>query len=239
MKLKFSVILIVALILNGLNSQAQKIRDLDLTLIKSVISVPNSPYEYARLKTRMFERDTTLTPYEFQLLYYGLTFQPEYAPYFPSPLEEKFNDLYSSEDFNAAFPLVDSILFNNPVNLRMLLRAAVCARVLGDEKLSESYISMYSGLFNTIVNSGNGWSEDQSMIVVCVNDEYEIMKMWEIGYTKQALLASKTDCFTLDKATRKDLKKHEIKTKNMYFDVSIPFSSLSREFENSMKQEGN
>ena len=137
MKLKFSVILIVALILNGLNSQAQKIRDFDLTLIKSVISVPNSPYEYARLKTRMFERDTTLTSYEFQLLYYGLTFQPEYAPYFPSPREEQFNDLYRKEEFAAAFPLVDSILFNNPVNLRMLLRAAVCARVLGDEKLSE------------------------------------------------------------------------------------------------------
>lgn len=239
MKLKFSAILIVALILNGLTSQAQKIRDLDLTLINSVTSVPNSPYEYARLKKRMYERDTTLTAYEYQLLYYGLTFQPEYAPYFPTPQEEKFNDLYRSEDFAAAFPLVDSILFNNPVNLRMLLRAAVCARVLGDEKLSEVYITLYGGIFNTIVSTGNGWSEDQSMIVVCVDDEYEVMKMWEIGYTKQALLASRTDCFTLDKATRKDLKKHDIKTKNMYFDVSLPFASLSREFEKSMKEEGN
>ena len=233
MNYKVILFLSVSILFFHHSSSAQKIHDVDLTLINSVISVPNSPFEYARLKNRMYERDSTLTDYEFQLLYFGATFQSDYAPYFPSALEERFNDLYESENYAAALPLADSVLKNNPVNLKLTLRAAVCANSLNQSDLTTAYMKMYKGIFQTIISTGDGWSEEHAFVVTSVSDEYEIMAMWEIGYTKQSLLASQTDMFTLDKVTRKELKKDGIKTKGMYFDVSLPFQSLMKGFKES------
>lgn len=233
--MKYKVILFLSISILGFmpSAHAQKVHDIDLTLINSVISVPNSPFEYARLKNRMYHRDTTLTDYDFQLLYFGAIFQSDYSPYITTPQEEQFNDLYGSGNYAEALPLADSALKKNPVNLQLTLRAAVCANSLNRPELTATYMRMYQGIFQTIVNTGDGWSEEHAFVVTSVNDEYEIMKMWEIGFTKQSLLASETDMFTLDKATRKDLKKHGIKTNGIYFDVSIPFQSLMKEFKES------
>jgi hypothetical protein len=132
------------------SSSAQKVHEVDLTLINSVISVPNSPFEYARLKNIMYERDSTLTDYEFQLLYFGAIYQSDYSPYITTDQHERFNNLYQSGKYGEALPIADSLLKTNPVNLKLTLRAAVCANSLNQLDLTTAYMKMYQGIFQTI-----------------------------------------------------------------------------------------
>ncbi len=89
--------------------------------IKATVS--DNPSLFNSLTARFQSADTTLTPAEVAIVYYGHAFTPAYNP------DEKYEDIteaYNSEDGNLAITLIDEALRTNPASLPLLFKLYGC-----------------------------------------------------------------------------------------------------------------
>jgi len=190
---------------------------IDLDSIKSIITNPKSENFYDSLLVRFANFDTTLTYDQYDYLYYGNFFYKGYSPYSKTKTEEKFISLYKKEKYKKAIELGHKALKENPINITLINRMAICYRELEMHELGKKYaFNQYEPLLDVIFNSCNS---DTVFIVIKIADEYRVMIDMDVDKVSQSL-SGNTDIITL--------QKNEQGISNLYFDVSLPMSYLRR-----------
>lgn len=226
----------------GFALNAQKISGIDFDLINAHTSDSTSALYYPRLIERFKALDTTLNDEEYRHIYYGNVNYEHYNPYGKSDGEVDFTSLYSEQKFDKAIPFGKSCLEQNPVNIRVIYRMAICYLKTGENDLAKKYARQYYALINVIYSSGNGNSVETAFVVIKVADEYDVIGDMGLQSHGQALIGV-TDRLTVspyeaesekeEKAKKKKKNKKDKKenTAELYFNVQKPFEYLSKQFK--------
>lgn len=208
--------------------QAQVISNVDFDYIKSQTTDENLSTWYPNLLQRLQDFDTTLTPSDYVLLYYGNAFFDKYNPYGIADGEEEFNKLYGEEKFKQAIPFGEKALAENPINLKTWFRMLICHHMLGEKDKAGQYAYFYYRLLAVIYASGDGRSMETSWVVLKVSDEYAILADMELDVQMQALVNT-TDVMTISKKQKK--VKGQKRIKKLYFNVQIPLMHMAKMFD--------
>lgn len=204
-----------------MRSNAQKVSNIDFDAVKK--SLDNSPKMYTGLLERFRQADSTLTNDEYKLIYYGQCFQKSYNPYGNDQKNfDSFKKYYQDEKFEQALPFALKMIDNNPLNMKMTFLALVCYHHINDVAGKANMSSRYNGIMKTIFDSGDGKSDPTAFVVMCINDEYELMANMQVQNTSQALRGF-CDVMTL--------KENDLGIKELYFNVSKPLESMMNMFK--------
>ena len=179
---------------------------------------------YKTLMQRYNAGDTTLTVNDYATIYYGFANTDDYNGSMGYG-EEDVDDLMASENYTEALNSAREILQRCPVSLKGLnqyLSAAIQLKTPENELIP--YIHHFFGLLSAIAASGDGHSKRTAYAVICVNDEYEILKFLEVKELKsQELVDQKYDVFTFGSSPHFD-------GNTIYFDISRSFDHMKRMF---------
>lgn len=219
----------IILLLFTLNLSAQKINEIDFDLIKTQTQDSLSYHYYPILLQRFLEFDSTLTAYEYELLYYGNVFTEAYNPYSTSENETKFLELYKKQEYNNALPFGLEVIKENPINTKILFKLLVIYNQLEDNENEAKYASLYYNLLYTIYSSGDGKSAQTAIVVISVSDEYEIIAELQLNFVGQALVGD-CDLINFNMKTQKKIKGKK-PIKELYFNVSKPLDYLNDVFK--------
>jgi len=226
--LRTSIIALLTLI--SFNISAQMVGEIDFDNIKALTQDSLSETYYPKLINRFMSYDTTLTEYEYKLLYYGNVFTDAYNPYATSDAENEFLELYNKQEYTKAIPLGMKVLEENPINTTVLFKMLVIYNQLADEINEERFAMLYYGLLTQVYYSGDGKTCESAMVVIRVTDEYEIMAELQVNLEMQALVG---DCDLIEFDTKSQkLEKGEKPLKELYFNVRMPLDYLNKQFGN-------
>jgi len=226
--LRTSIIALLTLI--SFNISAQMVGEIDFDNIKALTQDSLSETYYPKLINRFMSYDTTLTEYEYKLLYYGNVFTDAYNPYATSDAENEFLELYNKQEYTKAIPLGMKVLEENPINTTVLFKMLVIYNQLADEINEERFAMLYYGLLTQVYYSGDGKTCESAMVVIRVTDEYEIMAELQVNLEMQALVG---DCDLIEFDTKSQkLENGEKPLKELYFNVRMPLDYLNKQFGN-------
>ncbi len=221
-----NISLLLAFLFLSLISVGQVVSEIDFDEIKAEINDPKSVMYYPDLVKRLSKLDTNLTDDDYKHLYYGQVFFDAYSPYSETDLVEAFYEKYEAKDYKKALKLGKKAIKKSPVNIRLFLRMMVCYHQLDDIPTARAYARHYFAFLYAILDSGDGKSIETAMVVANVHDEYEVCNYLELDVIAQKLVG-RTDVLTLDLEAQEGPRKVE----EIYFDVSMPFSSMSKMFK--------
>jgi hypothetical protein len=196
--------------------------------VKAAISDPAKPTYYSKLLKRLNEFDTTLTPTDYRLLYYGYVFDNGYSAY-GSTEKGKIYKLLDDKKYLAALNLSDSVLKSMPVSLSANLVKLVVLYTMSPDERSEynKWKWRYHCLRDAVLSTGNGLTCETAFKTIFVPDEYDLIRYFEIEETTQYLVGD-CDMFDIKSAKYFDAK-------NIYFDTSETLKQLDDMFKKKDK----
>lgn len=209
---------IIFLLFNTSFLIGQQVLSINLDKIKSITSDITSDHYYPTLLSRFNNFDTTLTPKEMHLIYYGKYYQSFYEPSSLYENREEMFDLIKQQDFESALILGKMAFDADPLDLKTLFGLYLCHQHLLNYQEAEQYEFLYFALIGTILNSGTGKNKDEAFVIMNISDEYEIISSLGKEISKHKTIKGNTDCFKLKKGEDKIM--NEIK--KLYFNISIP-----------------
>ncbi len=208
---------------------AQIVSKIDFDQIKKEITDSTSVFYYPDLLQKAIKLDTTISSEEFKRLYYGNAFQSYYYPYGSTEKEKNFLNAFGKQtNFNTLVKLGNDVLKENPVNLEVLLKMILLFSKEGKKEEATIYAKFYVAYLEVIYSSGNGMNCDNGFVVISVDDEYRIVGDLGLNVLRQALI-DECDLLTFSKKGQK--RKNRIK--QLYFNVRIPLTYLSKSFNKS------
>lgn len=216
------ILFIAFLFFSGLQLWSQKISNIDFDTLKRRLD--DDPALYNTLLNRFKQDDTSLSRGDYATLYYGQSFQKDYNPYGRDYANfDKFKTHYDKQEFDQALPFALKVLDNNPLDIQMIFKTLVCHHYLKDEGNKSKMTARYENLLLTIIESGDGKSEETAFVVMRVSDEYELMNNMQVQNTSQSLKSgSQGPC---DMMT---LKPNDLGLEKLYFNVSKLFESMMK-----------
>ena len=222
--------LFIILLLVCFNGTAQKVSRIDFDEIKSSISDSTSQFFYDDLLERFYEFDTTLNRSDYQHLYYGNVFQPYYHPYGATEKEKFFNEKFDSDGvlFSDLEDYGMEVLKENPVNLEVILKMIFLYNKEKKQEMARTFAKIYVSFLEVIYASGTGKDCENGFVVISVDDEYRITGDLGLTVVKQALIGS---CDRLAFSRKGQKRKNRIK--ELYFNVRMPLTYLSKSFDQS------
>ena len=166
--------------LHSVHAQKRKQKEPKCKNIKKVISDQHSPNYYPVLLDRFLKSDSTLNLKEKRLLYYGYVFQDEYKNDRNRNYKDSLSIFFSVDRLNDidagnVIRFSDSILVDNPFNLRALNYRALAFEHLGENKRYNGVIFRINTVLEVILSSGHGLSPDSPFYVIRESDEYALI----------------------------------------------------------------
>jgi hypothetical protein len=197
----------VVLALQPVKSQEYKFLPPDYDSIKNQIGDTSSGYFYARLLDRCKNLDTTLTYKDYRYLYYGYTFQPQYEPYWRSPVEEELLAFYrksrlKQKDYDEYIRLANLSLSSCPFDMRTLNFLAYVYQLEGDLKTANRIRYKFCMIINAILSTGDGKTCATGLHVISTSDEYVFLNMFQFEFREQALTSDHCDYMKVNKDKR-------------------------------------
>ncbi len=196
----------------------------DYVLIEKNVKNADSPYYFKTLFDRYTKADTTMTMEEKRHLYYGYSFQDEYAPYERSDATKELNEILmkdelNDDDYKKILVHSDKILEVYPFSIRMKEYRIFSFNELGKYKEAEHETVQITIILEAILSTGDGTSMDNSIYVINTMNEYELLSIlgFEFGGTQQ-LIENQYDYLTLSE--------NSYNLKGLYFEVSRCLNSL-------------
>lgn len=218
---KSSTLLLLCLFSFPFKSYAQEILHIDYPAIKEYVT--NHSDEFQQLMQRFEENDTSLTREDKALVYYGYSFTPAYKGSMDEYLPDfkEFNELIKSEKHEEAYEIGKNILKRNPVSLKLLFNMyGLAGKLEKDISEAKNYSYKYASLLYTIAFSGDGKTEDTAFKVICINDEYQVMKViFRVENIKGQSLINKCDMIEFENCVN-------FEGNQMYFDISRSLDQL-------------
>jgi len=222
MKIMYSL-LIVFIFFNNY-AQTHEFEKPYYVLIEKNVKDKSSPYHYTKLYDRFVKADSTMTLDEKRHLYYGYSFQQEYAPYDRSDAQKELNQILMKDELtNADYEkiLVHSaiILKQYPFSVRMKEYRIFSYKELGNYKEAEHETIQATIILDAILSTGDGTTKENSFYVINTLNEYELISIlgFEFG-GEQRLIDQQYDYLTLNE--------NSYNLKGLYFEVSRSLSTL-------------
>ena len=174
---------------------------------------PKSKYYYSELMRRFDAFDTTLTPEDYRMIYFGFVFNEKYSA-FPEDKSKEIRTQIDSGNFDNAIKLCDSVLQNIPVFLRANYLKGYCLfKINKEDSLAKKYFNRYFYLTDAIISTGNGLTCKSGFKVIFIADEYEVIyNYFEVeGFSGQSL-SSPCDILHIEPSDK-------FRYKDIYFDA--------------------
>jgi hypothetical protein len=208
--------------------QAQQFKTVDMKDVEKRVTDKNSPSYYQILVNRFKADDTTMTMEDLRDLYYGEAFQDSYHPY--SLPNHDISTLLDKGEYSRASGKCDSVLAVNPASVKINYLKGLALYYIDstDKKNIGIYMRRYYHMLHVIESSGDGLTCATAFKTMYVPDEYEFMSDYELKSGDQALTTDLCDRFKV-KPSR------YFTAKEIYFDTSESFNSLTKEFKKKGK----
>ena len=201
--------------------------------IKKAVETKGSEFYYPELLRRFEAADTTLTAEQIHYFYYGTATRPEFDPFQSEHVayallkEELKGDTFTEENWKQAAEIVEKYLDEDPTNLGFhIYKQNVYFELYGEEseEAYNAYIQVVM-LYSAIASTGDGKSQETAFHVICVSDEYALMRMFGLSPKSQALLEKKGRSYD-----RMDLEENEYGLEALYFDITVSFEAMNKMF---------
>lgn len=176
MKRTFVFILLSLLSFSGF---AQGVTPVDYNQIKEQID------QYDELLTQ-FQNGEALTLDDYRLLYFGYTFQDNYKPYEPNPLNQEISDAmadgFSDENTVKLIDLSKKYLEQDPFSLKINNYLQNFIKNSQDDltDLSRNLMFQYNGIIGAILSSGDGKTLETAYAVNHPSDEYMVLRFLKL-----------------------------------------------------------
>lgn len=222
--MKLLYLLLILFISQSFHAQDFEFAKPDFNLIEKNVKDKNSPYYFDKLYARYIVADSTMTLEERRHLYFGYSFQDEYAPYERSDAQEELNEVIqkeelTNEDYQNILSLTAKILKVYPFSIRIKEYRIFAHNELQQYDLAEKETIQANMILDAILSTGDGTTKEKSMYVINVTNEYEIIGILGFSFGgKQQLIEGLYDYLTL--------QENSYNIAGLYFEVSRCLNSL-------------
>lgn len=180
--------------------------------------------DYSVLLAKVKNFDKTV---DFKALRLAYTKTPDYNPYGrDNSRDDAMGKAIEEEKFEEAIKIAQTILEKNYVHIFAHFVSRIAYRELGDQKKFEYHHFVTNGLVQSIIGSGRGRDPEGAFLVISTDEEYMILDVLGLKSKTQSTL--KVADQTYDKLEVVDRKTGD--TGEIFFNVTIPFEWLSRQF---------
>jgi len=222
--LQLAAILLLTLIsLRPIPSSAQKVRfhSPDFKKISKAISKEGSVNYYPELMKRYRANDTTLTPYQYHLLYFGYIYTPEFQQLESKALSDSLPKLLrvtdgQQPDYLKIRDLCQQLLVKAPFDMRFIDPLIQASRMLGHQSMAAMLEFKLGRIVETIFSTGDGLSENTPFHVISTSHEADLMRALGFNNADIHLISSGPYDFY-----RVDAAKYGIE--GIYFDISAAY----------------
>lgn len=192
----------------------------DYTKIKEIISNKDSENYYPKLLTRLNNNDTLLTKEQYKLLYFGYVYQDSYDPYWVPKYSKILNEYYKkpsidNNDCDSIIKYCKLSIIDFPFDLQQTKMLGFAYHKKGDNANERLWFKRNANLMGTIMSTGRGLDCGNSISVIVINHEYELLKQFNFQLVKQSL--------TSDKCDYMELQPNRPNIAGLYFDTKIIF----------------
>ncbi|MHC8948869.1 DUF4919 domain-containing protein [Sphingobacterium hungaricum] len=191
----------------------------DYESIKTLIA-QDDEHNYQKLLSRFQDADSTLTKEEYDLLYFGQYFQPDYHPY--KTYNTELIKLYRENNIEEFIKQGEESLRKNPFDLRLNCCLMIAYEDLGDEINFDRVSRKFYAMVEAIGMSGDGNSSKTGFHVMNVSDEYVVLNILGFDSKSQRVV---------DSCDYHELEENDIDLKGIYFDVSKIFEASNKLFK--------
>mgnify|MGYP000591948074 CR=1 FL=1 len=169
-----------------------------------------------------------MTLKEKRYLYYGYSFQHTYSPYGHSDFNDSLKvvfqkDQHNNKDLQQIIEYADSLLVDNPFDLRAMNYHLYAFEKLGKKVEFDKKHNQMSIIIDALLSSGDGLKKKTAFYVIYTSHEYALLSIlgFEFG-GKQSLI---------DHYDYLEVAKNPKKIEGLYFDVSPCLNSLHETFK--------
>ena len=181
---------------------------------------------YDTLLERVKKSDQTVDFKELRMVYTGTA---KYNPYGGDREKRKsMFEALNTEQFDKALADASAILDSNYLDLNAHFVALVSNRELGNANKAAYHRFVFTGLLDSIKNSGDGKTPETAFVVISTDEEYVLFNFMELRVQDQSLIKEKGHNF--DRMTALDPKNNE--TVVYYFNIDKPFGWLGKSLKN-------
>jgi hypothetical protein len=190
---------------------------LAVAALPPAVAAPDQPSEYAALLASLKAGNTAIDYTRLRLSYME---SPEYkAARDTSKSEDAMSDALNKKDYPSALKNAETVLESDYVNIDAHYVALVANREMGATDKAEFHRTVFRGLINSILNSGDGKSLTTAWVVIKVHEEYVILRVLGFRPSEQSLMHQ--DGHSYDVMKVKNAQDGTEQT--FYFNVDIPF----------------
>ena len=227
MKKLYPLFLISIFFVFSLSAQDFKPEPVDYKKIKKEISKKSSDFYYPKLMERYLDGDPSLSIEEKRHLYYGYIYQPGYSGG-SSISSEYLRELLNTKDpddsvLNQIIISCDSILVNDPFNVRALNYQLMSYDALEDQFGYEKVLAKLKVIVHAILSSGDGLKKKSAFYVIAIPEEYFILDVLGYEFGGGQSLIEHYDYL--------ELAKNKDKIKGFYFDITPHLNALGDLFK--------
>jgi hypothetical protein len=165
--------------------QSEKYPKPDYADIEKLTSDKSSAFYYSNLFEKYSANDTTLSPRDYWMLYYGYYFNKAYVPLQTTEYAGRIMQVLNKPSLSASdWKEVDRYskmnLEANPFDLKGLNIAWIAQRQLGDSAAARVYFVKLKNIVEVILSTGDGLTESTALHVLDIAHEYDILNI--LGY---------------------------------------------------------
>ena len=225
---KFLFVIVSLTVSLALFSQNGQFEKPDYKKIKKEIKKRKSKFYYQKLMEKYLNSDTTMTLDEKRYLYYGYSFQTAYSPYGHSDYTDSLRAILQKEnpsqgELNEIVRFSDSLLIENPFDLKAINLQLYSYKELGKNKEFEKKLNQMRIIVDALLSSGDGLKKETAFYVIYPSQEYDLLDILGFKFGGKQSLIEHYDYLTVENNSQE--------IKGLYFDVSPCLNSLNDMFK--------
>jgi len=186
--------------------------------ISKAISKESASTFYPKLMERFLTNDTTLSPEEYHLLYYGYSLQSEYSPNAQLASADSLmsvirKEQLAPEQFELVIKYANATLEKNPFDMRYLDPLIYVYRMQGNNTLADKLEFKLGRIIETLFSTGDGLTKETAFHVISAAHEYDLLRALGFGNAGgQRLTIGQYDFLKVEA--------NDYGIEGMYFDIS-------------------
>lgn len=225
LKLKTYFILVNLFLLTfTIDAQDGVYRGVNYLEIEENIKIADSSFYYPKLWSAFLAGDSNLSLQEKRYLYYGFSFQESYNPYTHSIYKDSITQYYKKsklekKDYKKIILYSDSVLINNPFNIRILQAKAFAYYSLHEKENELKTQNQIMMIYDAILSSGDGLAKESAFHILYISHEYDLIDFLGFKFSgEQSLVEEKYDYLLI--------LPNDYQVQGIYFDATVSFNYL-------------
>lgn len=161
---------------------------------------------------------------DFTALRMGYTLSDQYNPYPFGEHDTSLGKLISENNLDGAIEVIGKMLERNYCDIQTHITATNIYKKLNIEAKANYHVLWVQGLVKSIIDSGDGRSEETACVVISTSEEYAVLNVMGLRPASQRLIRHDGHGFDLLTVVNPENQQHV----NIYFNIDIPMRWLER-----------